>query len=186
MKRLKRILVTTLTITLLAIPFSNFATAAKVQNQNNQVVEDLAKELEFIFEKAATRDKDGNIIDINVEKLENKYGPSQQLEELKELKKGLKTETEEQLKSQSPIASVSSGQDPVDRCIQRKIENGFADLVTGAFIGAIVDDIRNKDYIGGAKKLIKNGVKGSPVGIGVTLTSYLFTCLWTAGDNPWN
>ncbi|WP_347548560.1 hypothetical protein ABFG93_13600 [Pseudalkalibacillus hwajinpoensis] len=88
MKKLfTRMVLLTLSIILIVGSFSLNASAQSEEANNftEEDVKDLAKKLEFVFEEATTKDAEGNIISIDIEKVEAKYGTSPELENLKEV-----------------------------------------------------------------------------------------------------
>lgn len=188
MKKLKNISVLAMTFVLFFASFSSLASAEQI-DENMEVIE-LAKTLEFIFEEAAIKDELGNVIDLDIDMIEEEFGASPELDLLIEQRDAFINQSNQSKQIQSnrlvAYAAADRGGDAVDRCIEDKVRSGFADLVSGAFIGAVIDDIFSKNYLSAAQRLIKMGVRGTPIGIAGSLSGMLFSCLWTHGDNPWN
>jgi len=185
MKKLKNLSVLAMTFVLFFASFSSLASAEQI-DENKEVIE-LAKTLEFIFEEAAIKDELGNVIDLHIDMIEEEFGTSPELDLLIEQRDAFINQSK-QIQSNRLVAYAAAdrGGDAVDRCIDEKVRTGFADLVSGAFIGAVIDDIFSKNYLSAAQRLIKMGVRGTPIGIAGSLSGMLFSCLWTHGDNPWN
>ncbi|MCT6926120.1 hypothetical protein [Metasolibacillus sp.] len=185
MKIFKNLSVIVMTLVLFLTTFSSIASAQQI---NNQQVEELAKTLEFVFEKAAITDEFGNIIDIDIDMIEKEFGVSPEIEMLKAEKEAFIKQTQPQCLSASPVSTLTAerGGDAVDRCIEDKVRNGYGELVTGAIIGAIIDDVLSKDFSSAAKKLIKAGFRGTPIGIVGSLAGMFFSCLNSHGNDPWH
>ncbi|MDU0286041.1 hypothetical protein [Staphylococcus pseudintermedius] len=66
-------------ISFISLPVS--AQTANISEQ--QKVDKVAAMLKFIYEEASTKDKNGNIIDMDVNKISEKYGDAQELKQLK-------------------------------------------------------------------------------------------------------
>ena len=179
MKSLKSLSILAMTFVLFLTSFSSIANAMEANDEqvNDEQVAELAEKLEFIFEKATIKDKQGNVIDLDVDMIEEKFGVSPETEQLREQIIAFKTPTTD---------SISTFSASVDRCVENKIITGYGDLISGAIIGAIIDDIASENYLSAAKRLLKMGVRGTPIGIAGSLAGMLLTCTITHGNNPWN
>lgn len=136
--------------------------------------------MEFIFEEAVIRDKQGNVIDLDVNMIEEeKFGASPETELLKEQITATKNPS-------STPGSITIFSASVDRCVENKTITGYGDLITGAISGAVIDDLYDKNYMSVAQRLMKMELRGTPIGIAGSLAGMLFTCTITHGNNPWN
>lgn len=94
--------------------------------------------MEFIFEEAVIRDKQGNVIDLDVNMIEEeKFGASPETELLKEQITATKNPS-------STPGSITIFSASVDRCVENKTITGYGDLITGAISGAVIDDLYDK------------------------------------------
>ncbi|MED1865836.1 hypothetical protein P4V41_20505 [Fictibacillus nanhaiensis] len=170
MKFLKIILVMSLTMTLFVSTSAGLASASTITIEEEQVqVEDLAEKLEYLFEEAALTDISGNVIGFDFEKVEEKYGTSPELEQLK-LEMTAKPQVVDKNGPQKSAA--------VDRCINKKIKNNIGEFLTLQFISTVVTYIVEKKYEKAAKKLIAAGVRGNAISLAVQLGYYYTTCVY--------
>ncbi|MFG6117891.1 hypothetical protein [Thalassobacillus sp. B23F22_16] len=155
-----------------------FLTIAPVANarSSNDVIDEEAKEiaevLEFLFEEATVKNELGDPVAIDIKKIEGKYGNMQEVKQLQPLL----TKSTTSLSNEAPIQTYSTA---LDTCIMNKIKNGFGELVTGAILTDIIEYLQQGDYLSAGKKLVRAGVRGTPLGVGVTIYTYFFTCLAT-------
>lgn len=98
MKRLsKKLIIFSLCLTLTTTLLTQIASAKTInQNQNNKIeikldkngnptdetINEISDMLQFIVEDTLILDKDGSILDVNINKIKNKYGNSEELEKL--------------------------------------------------------------------------------------------------------
>lgn len=173
----------TLVFALFASGFSGLAQAQEIKKENKQITEEdrqvaeLAEQLKFIFEEASIKDKSGQVVDIDINMIENKYGKTEELELLRQEIQKSKTNSmyEDPFKQETPA---------VDRCIERKIIANYREVLNVAFISTIIVNIKNKEYEYAAKKMLKLGVKGSLPGLIAQLSWYLGSCIWE--EEGWN
>jgi len=163
-KILRNISLLALTLVLFTTSFSGFASAKVKTDQESKKVEELAKHLEFIFEEAALKDDNGNVIGFDANKIEEKFGPIPEIEKLKTI-------------SNPDEVTIKPMNAAVDRCVEKKIKSEYGDIITGAAIGAIVDYISERNYKMAAKKAIALGLRGSVVGIAIDLSILLGKCI---------
>lgn len=156
----------TLSLTLFASTLSGIASAQEIKKQEEKEIKEIAEQLEFIFEKAAIKDTNGKLIGLDIKMIEEKYGPSPELDQLKQ---------EMEIGSNPPISMYSRA---VDDCLERKIKDGFGDLIGISAITTIITYITDGEYEKAAKKLIKIGIRGNAIAIAGTLYYYFGTCLW--------
>lgn len=167
---LKVLLSFVLAFALIGPAFTQVSKAEEFSVQEAQEIEDLAEQLEFMYEKASIKDELGNIVGINIEMIEAEFGTSPELEMLKRQIKM------EKLKINKGIITI---QDPVlDRCLENKIKNGFKEVFTVSTYITIIEYIKGGEYLIAAKKMVSIGVKGNAVGISATLLYYMTTCLY--------
>lgn len=69
-----------------------------------------------------------------------------------------------------------NGSNKIRKCIHTKVKNNWKELVGAALISQAINDIMNKKYTAGAKKLIRAGAKGTVVGIAGTLAVFYISC----------
>lgn len=137
----------------------------------------MAEQLEFFFEEVATIDENGNIIGLDIDKAEERFGNSPDLELLKE-------EIEEQEDTMYPMINPDGPNGeaiPMRNCLNTKVKNEWKSYITGAVATNILDAIMSKNYKKGAKLLIKHGVRGSIPGIVVTLGQHWYACYKEVG-----
>lgn len=166
---MKKIAIFTLSLILLisAIPITTNASS----NVSNE--EELAKVLEFMFEEAIVKDYAGKPLSIDFKKIEDEFG---QVPELESLKKEV-----EQSNDQITIMINPSGPDgtagEINRCIYNKIANEWKGAIGASAMAAGIQAVAEKDYLKGAKLLIKGGAKGSAYGIAGSLAWWYVTCI---------
>lgn len=136
----------------------------------------MAEDLEFIFEEASVKDEDGNLIGFQEDMLVEKFGETEEITELMEIAEVLAPEQD----SNNGI-QLFSRHDDVNKCVNKKVAKEYKSLVSGAVWDEIWGAILAGAYLEGAKKLVKAGVKGSAVTIGVTLMKIAYNC----ADDPY-
>ncbi|MFJ7406787.1 MULTISPECIES: hypothetical protein [unclassified Lysinibacillus] len=134
-----------------------------------QELKDLTEALEYVFEQAMVKDELGQVIGIDFNKIEEKYGNSPDLEKV-ENATGKK-------KHKGIIAYNNPG---LDRCIERKVKDFFTseDLIPTVVISSVIAYIKEKDYKSAALRLLRAGIKGNAVGIAASMGGIFFTCLY--------
>lgn len=167
-KALKNIFLLTLALTLFTSSFSSIAKAQKTNNREKKEVVEMAKQLQFVFEKAAIKNKNGDLIGLDINMIEENYGSSPELKELKqEMATNLNT---------GNGRMVSTMDAKVDACINKKIKNGIGEFLSVSAITSVITYIVDKQYTLAAAKLIKLGVKGNAVSIAAQLAYYMMKC----------
>lgn len=193
---LKKVFVLMMVFTLFLTIFSSAANAQVVnaKSVDEKKAEELAEMLEFLFEEAAIKDKQGNIVDLDINKIEKKFGKKKKIiQDIKEqkdafinknynvMKKCSSPNTENDSDSIVTIANAK-----VDNCITKKLKEEYGSIITGAIVSQIISYLWNGEYLKAAKKILKTGIKGSAPGIAASISIIFFTCLWKYGDDPWN
>jgi hypothetical protein len=185
--RFKSILVVLLIFTLFTTGFSSVAGAKGISKKEAKQIELLADQLEFIFEDAAIKDNNGEIISFDIEMIEQKFGTSPELEELKvQIKKSeelkqkeimFETSSKDTMMPMMPMMmAASSDSSAVDRCIEAKIKASYKEILSVGAFGTFYSYLWAGEYKLAASKLIKIGVKGSVYGIATELAYYFLTC----------
>lgn len=172
----------------LALFFTSFSSVANAQKINNQQVDELAKTLEFVFEKAAIKDEFGNLVDFNITMIEEEFGATPEIEMLKVEREAFINHAQSKCLSSLSVSTFATerGGDAVDRCIEDKVRSSYGELITGAVFAAIIDDILSKNFTSAAQRILKAGFRGTAIGIVGSLSAMFFTCLWTHGNDPWH
>jgi hypothetical protein len=151
--KIKSIVVFALILTMFTTCFSGLAGAKKISKGDKQVNE-LAEQLEFVFENAFELDENGRIVDVDlnfIERENNGVVPAEFLE--------IKSAINEQKRS-GPMRNAA-----LDRCLNSKLKNEYGSIISGAIVGTIFDYMYQKEWVLAAKQLIKVGVKGTVFGI---------------------
>lgn len=161
-------------ITVLAV-FMTFSipVSAKEVKENNEKerISELAEALEFIFEEASTKDAKGNIIDIDIDMIEDKYGENLDEDlDLDDLKSNLGEVNESN--NISPMMIMP----PDAQCTRDELNSWAKEVIPTTVISTIYGHLLDGEYMSAAKKLVKSGVKGSVVGIATKLTIVWFKC----------
>lgn len=173
-QRASKFLVLSMIFALSIVLLAPAASAQSIQKSEEEEIENIAKELEFIFEEALIKDEKGKFIGFDTEKLENEFGLTPEIENLIKVQESY--DGSEVCEAENPRIGLAGP--ALDNCITKKIKKGYGEIITGSILSGIVDSLQAGDYTGAGKKLVKLGVRGSAVGIGVNLATYLFTCLW--------
>lgn len=197
-KMYSKVVILTMICCLSIVSFGPQLAMAKQQNDYEREVEELSNALEFVFNEAITLDAQGAIIDIDSEKIKEKYGDVEGYEEFKELDKLLKLKNKEvasvssnemkMLNTSSDMITIQSDQAAMNRCVNHHLVNEYGDIITGQVFGMIWTAILDHDFATVAKKLISIGVKGNAIGIAANLSRIFF---WTCGvvevpDGEWD
>lgn len=168
---LKTIVSMALVLALFATSFSGLANAQEINNEEEKAVQEVAAQLKFVVEEASIKDKHGRIVDIDIDMIANKYGSSEELEQLRQEIQRVNTPSgyEDPFKQET---------EAVDNCIERKLIANYKEVLSVSFLGSIIANIADKQYELAARKMIKLGVKGNLVSLAAQLAWYLGSCLW--------
>ncbi|WML31733.1 hypothetical protein RCG24_07735 [Neobacillus sp. OS1-32] len=172
-KRLKTILLITFVLTLFGSSFSTIARAEEISRAEENQIQEMAEQLEFIFEDAAIKDSNGNLLTLDFKMIEDNFGSSPELEQLKQDMSLMQSRL---IPTKGDKSIISPMDIKVDRCIEKKIKNGIGEILSVNAIASIVTYIVDGQYKLAAKKLIKLGVKGNAIAIGAQLSYYLIKC----------
>lgn len=159
-------LIMTIIFTLLLAPISFTHPVEAAYEPSQQEIDQLAQELEFMFEEAAYKNSNGDFVDFNFELLKEKYGSDDQVI----------LELEELVKPNSSVIQARTA--AVDRCIERKIKAAYIEYFSVTAMVTIVNYIKEKNYISAAERILKAGVRGNIVGITAQITYWLVTCIY--------
>lgn len=180
---MKKSWITCLTVmTVLAILMTNFAPVAQAATKEEKKAVELAEKLEFIFEEAAVKNSSGEIVDVDIEKIEEKYGKNQDLEAIKSTLQQNESLTPTKNKNVSKTDKLSRASSSVilpyatNKCFREEMTayaNGF---IPSTVIGTIYGHLYDGEYLSAARKLLKSGAKGSLVGVAGQLTTVLYKC----------
>lgn len=174
---LKKILTLSLIITLFGTSFSSIVTAEEtefISPEEAIEIEQMAEQLQFIFEEATTIDRFG-VAQLDFQMIETEYGSTDLLTYFKQELVG------DRLRSTSGLHPINPDGVALDRCINKKIVNAYKEVLTVLTTGTIITYITSRQYMKAASLLIKIGIRGNITGIAAQLSYYFFTCLWTTG-----
>lgn len=166
---LRNIVSMALVLALFATSFAGISKAQEINSEEEKLVQEVAVQLKFVMEEAADKDKHGRVVDIDM--IENKYGKTEELEQLRQEIQRVNTPPG----YEDPFEQETEA---VDRCIERKIVANFTEFLSVGFLGSIIANITNKEYELAARKMIKLGVKGNLVSLAGQLAWYFGTCLY--------
>lgn len=137
--------------------------------------DELEKELEFLFEEVITLDENGEPKEIDIDKAEENFGDSPEMELLREEAKKL----EEQKNTIQPRINPSGPNGeatPVRKCMNNKIKEEWGMYLSGAVFTNLIDALASGNYKKGAKYLAKAGIRTTGVSAAVTLGGFWVTC----------
>ncbi|MFJ8519002.1 hypothetical protein [Lysinibacillus xylanilyticus] len=163
---MKKSLIMTIIFTLLLAPISFTHPVEAAYEPSQQEIDQLAQELEFMFEEAAYKNSNGDFVDFNFELLKEKYGSDDQVI----------LELEELVKPNSSVIQARTA--AVDRCIERKIKAAYKEYFSVTAMVTIVNYIKEKNYKSASERILKAGVRGNIVGIMAQITYWLVTCIY--------
>lgn len=153
---------------ILIISFISLPVSAQTSNiSEQQKVDKVAAMLKFIYEEASTKDKNGNIIDMDVNKISEKYGDTQ---ELKQLKKEIMVD-------QKPTSYRSFNSGKFKSCITSAVADQFGvGVVTAIMEGGFYAYMKKKAYKEAAKLLLKFAIGSNLVGLSAFTAYYGGKC----------
>ncbi len=151
-----------------------------VSAKEHSDAKELAEQLEFIFEEAAIKDVNGKIIGLDIDMIEEKYGTSTELEQLKQEMNAIgmiqDRQTVEQSQQENLITPYVLIVEFDEACMRKEFNSFLANYSINFAFSTFYQYMLDKQYYKAAKKLIKAGVKGSPWGIAASLTQMAFKC----------
>ncbi|PEU78330.1 hypothetical protein CN386_13440 [Bacillus cereus] len=151
--------------------FSGLAKAQEINKEEEKKIQEVAEQLKFVVEEASIKDKHGRIVDINIDMIVNKYGSSEELEQLRQEIQRVNTPPG----YKDPFKQETEA---VDNCIERKLIANYVEVLSVGFLGSIIANIADKEYELAARKMIKLGVKGNLVSLAGQLAWYLGSCIY--------
>ncbi|KFM99505.1 hypothetical protein D0U04_25035 [Bacillus clarus] len=168
---LRNIVSMALVFALFATSFTGISKAQEINSEEKKLVQEVAAQLKFVVEEAAIKDKHGRIVDLDIDMIANKYGSSEELEQLRQEIKRANTPPgyEDPFKQET---------EAVDNCMERKLIANYKKILSVSFLGSIVANIVDKQYELAARKMIKLGVKGNLASLAAQLAWYLGSCIW--------
>ncbi|CAM4197713.1 MULTISPECIES: hypothetical protein [Bacillus] len=168
---LRNIVSMALVLALFTTSFAGISKAQEINSEEEKLVQEVAAQLKFVVEEAAIKDKHGRVVDIDIDMIENKYGKTEELEQLRQEIQRVNTPPgyEDPFKQET---------EAVDNCIERKLIANYKEFLSVGFIGSIIANITNKEYELAARKMIRLGVKGNLIGLAGQLAWYLGTCIY--------
>ncbi len=169
---LKLLLSFTLVFALIGTAFTQVTKAQEISNQEANEVAELAGKLEYIFEEATLKDGNGQIISIDINKIEEKYGSMPELELLKE-----EIERVKDIEKSGSIGVLNSSNPEANKCLKDKLAKNYGDLLSVATYTTILTWIWEGEYTLAAKKLLSVGIRGNAMGIAATLLWFMTTCI---------
>ncbi|MGH0951514.1 hypothetical protein [Bacillus mycoides] len=168
---LRNIVSMALILALFTTSFTGISKAQEINNEDEQLVQEVAAQLKFVIEKASVKNKHGRIINIDIDMIENKYGKTEELEQLRQEIQRVNTPPS----YEDPFKQETEA---VDNCIERKLIANYVEVLSVGFLGSIIANITNKEYELAARKMIKLGVKGNLISLAGQLAWYLGTCIY--------
>ncbi|AWG44735.1 hypothetical protein [Priestia filamentosa] len=154
------------------------------KSEENEQVDELAEDLEFLMEEAAIYDSENNVVGFHFDKLEDRFG---EVEELKMLQQEIESSscelvetTTTETNSVQPLAAKKTWKG----CMIDSLKDHFGvAIIEVAMTGGLWAYLEQKAYKEAAKLLIKIGVGGNVIGLAAFLTYYSAKCL--EGVGPW-
>ncbi len=156
---------------------SPIATAKTNANETN--VNLLAKDLEFLMEKASIYDQNNQLIGFDFEKLRNRFGDKKEFKILENEinKNGIKIEKSSDLTTQAAKGTWGD-------CMIDSLKDHFGvAMIEVALTGGLWSYLEKKAYKEAAKLLLKIGIGGNVIGLVAFLTWYSAKCM--EGRGPW-
>jgi len=143
------------------------AAQAKTINDQQEKIDKLAEDLEFIMEEAAIYDSQENVVDFDFDKLEAKFGKSKEFDMIKEDINNKKLSGNMQLLAKKSWKG----------CMLDALKDHFGvAFIEAALTGGLWAYLDKKAYKEAAKLLIKIGVGGNVIGAVAFLTYYGTRC----------
>jgi len=175
---LKKALLILLSITFFfsAIPVNVLAAEEYTEEE-----EELALDLEFMFEEAMIFDESGNPIGFDMEKIESRYGEVPT--ELKEIENEMANINNEDGKNITPMINPSDPNGTADKirsCMRGYAKSQWGTVLSGSVLGTFYGYIKGGSFIKAAKLVIKHGGAGTVAGIAGGLTAEYAKCAWKA------
>ncbi len=184
-KYLVSIIVSVMMFAFIVSPIANAQVSPNISEE--QQIDEVADQLKFIWEEASIRDESGNIIGIDIEKIENKYGPStsQDQEALEaivnfNLANGSALDTD-LIYDNDQSGLITPFNAAVDACMGKKVKDYFGVFILPSTLTLIFQWINEGNYISAAKKLLELGVKGNIYVIAGTMGAFLIECNYEQG-----
>ncbi|MFI8578260.1 hypothetical protein ACIGEL_21595 [Rossellomorea aquimaris] len=150
---------------------------------NEEEVEELAADLEFLMEEAAIYDSEDKVIGFDFAKLEEEFG---KVKELDMLEQEINSASIEGLKPMMAAQSIQplAAKKTWKGCMIGAFKDHFGvAIIEVAMTGGLWAYLEKKAYKEAAKLLIKIGVGGNAIGMVAFLTYYSAKCL--EGVGPW-
>ncbi|MCE7792744.1 hypothetical protein K8O68_09985 [Salipaludibacillus sp. CUR1] len=151
-----------------------------VSAKEHSDAKEVAEQLEFIFEEAAIKDVNGKIIGLDIDMIEEKYGTSTELDQLKQEMNAIGMNQDRQLIEQSQQENLIMPNmliiDFDEACMRSEFNSFIADYSINFAFSTFYQYMLDKEYYKAAKRLIKAGVKGSPWAIAASLTQMAWKC----------
>lgn len=152
---------------------------AQVMTKENEQVEQLADDLEFLMEEAAIYDSHGNLINFDFEKLEAKFGL---LPEFELLEEEINTSLNSYNSASYEVMAMAKNHS-WKSCMWDALKDHFGvTMVNLAINGGLWKYVEKKAYKEAARLLIKIGIGGNVVGLSAILIYYSAKCLPTWDD----
>lgn len=129
---------------------------AASSNPSAKKVNETAKMLKFMYEEASTLDENGNVIDMDVDMIIEKYGNSPELQALKQ---------QIEADKQTSYVSYSFSGAKFQKCLFGAVADQFGvGVVTAIMEGGFIAYMKRKAYQEAAKLLLKFAVGSNIVG----------------------
>jgi len=145
------------------------ANAQEIQKENEEI-EQLAADLEFLMEEAAIYDEKGKVVNFDFDLLEERFGYVLELEMLKEEIEAYNATTEGD-NDEIQLFSWKS-------CMISALKGHFGvALIEVALTGGLWSYLEKKAYKEAAKLLLKIGIEGNVIGLTAFLTWYSVDCI---------
>ncbi|HHW6242360.1 TPA: hypothetical protein ACU2BT_000500 [Staphylococcus aureus] len=161
------ILVLTISVTTLPISQTRIANAQNSNLPSKEEINKTASIIKFIYEEASTKDGNGNIIDIDVQKIEKKYHNSKELESLKEEINTIK----------STLTPRSFSDKKFMSCIKSAVADQFGvGVVKSIMEGGFYTYMKKKAYKEATKLILKFAIGSNIIGLSAFVAYYDGKC----------
>lgn len=183
LKSWSKFLSTAIVFALIVSFFTPAVVGAKVSTSEQKEIQKVAEQLEFIFEEAITKNENGEIIGVDVDKIEAKYGSDPLLDKVRKEQEAVHTMSIDNpalvptYSQGGPIATLKLNS--YNRCVEAKVISNFGgDWLPGTVVGTVISLAVAGEYYDAASKLVKAGIKMSIPGIVGMLGWIISSCTW--------
>lgn len=159
----------------LVVFVSSSANASENTKASDQEID---KEGEFVKNEAIKKDKNGQPVGIDLDKVKQRHGYIPQ--EAKDANTKLEQQAEQQ-SSSGVKKEVGSGYKNSNDCFYSEVTKSIKQSLPPTVLSAVLDYAKSGEYAKGAKRLAKAGVNGSGIGTVYTVVSISTQCDYKYG-----